>query len=158
MKKYSFNDEIKNKKLQESLKYAIMDKIYEKKYKKMYFKKLAYSFGIILLLAFTLLIGYNYGKHTQDNKTTLVFKLKRPDAESVKLVGDFNNWNREGINLKNQNGYWKTQIKLEEGSYRYFFIVDGKVVLDPANPTIDDPFGDKLSLVNVYQEGKDNRL
>ncbi len=158
MKKFSFKHNIDEKKLDKTLKFSIMDSIYKRKYKNFYFKRFAYGLSLILLIAFTVLIGYNLGTNKNENRVTLVFKLKKPMAENVKLVGDFNNWNKSGINLEKTNGYWKTEIKLEEGSYRYFFIVDGQIVLDPSNPTINDPFGDKLSLVNVYQKRKENRL
>ena len=135
-----------------------MDKIYQKKYKNLYFKRFAYSVISLALIFLFLFIGGLFSNHNKQDKITIVFNLKKPDAETVKLVGDFNNWDSSGINLIRKNGYWETELKVKEGSYRYFFVVDGKIVLDPDNPSIEDPFGDKVSLVNVYQENGVNKL
>lgn len=158
MKKFIFSDNLKENKLDNTLKYEIMDRIYQKKYKKVYFKRFVYSTVSLVFVFMILFIGNIFLNHDKKNKITIVFNLKKPGAETVKLVGDFNNWDTKGINLIKKDGYWKTELKVKEGSYRYFFVVDGKVVLDPDNPSIKDPFGDKVSMVNVYQENGVNKL
>src|SRR6056297_3494202 len=158
MKKFIFSEDLKSSNLNNTLKYEIMDKIYQKKYKNLYFKRFAISIISLAFIFLFLFIGGLFSNHNKQDKITIVFNLKKPDAETVKLVGDFNNWDSSGINLIRKNGYWETELEVKEGSYRYFFVVDGKVVLDPDNPSIEDPFGDKVSLVNVYQENGVNKL
>lgn len=55
-------------------------------------------------------------------------------AESVTLVGNFNNWDMWGLPLKKVDGGWMNRIDLEPGSYYYKFIVDDMWTADPSTP------------------------
>lgn len=79
------------------------------------------------------------------------FTLKAPDAQSVYLAGDFNNWyTDEAWRMQRVNGHWETNVKLKPGAYQYRFIVDGKWEADPENPRrIENAFGDSNSLIEV---------
>lgn len=75
-------------------------------------------------------------------------------AETVALVGDFNNWNLEqGIALKKQkDGSYKTSVELETGrAYQYRFVIDGqKWENDPKAEAYEPtPFGVYNSVVNA---------
>lgn len=59
-------------------------------------------------------------------------------VQKVSLVGDINNWNSEKTTLTLQNGVWKTSLQLDPGNYPYQLVVDGKWMLDPANPVKKD--------------------
>ncbi len=51
-----------------------------------------------------------------------------PGAESVAIIGDFNNWNEaEGIPMKKQkNGLFKAVVELETGKeYQFRYLIDG---------------------------------
>lgn len=52
-----------------------------------------------------------------------------PKAESVTLVGDFNNWSRESTPMKRlKTGDFKLEMDLEAGQqYQYRYLIDGKV-------------------------------
>lgn len=52
-------------------------------------------------------------------------------AKEVYLAGDFNNWRRNEIKLRNENNQWKCLYVLAPGNYQYKFVVDGNWVEDP---------------------------
>ncbi len=80
------------------------------------------------------------------------FVLLAPDARSVALVGDFNNWNRATTTLApSSDGMWTASVALPPGRHEYAFIVDGeRWMADPqARVTIEDDFGTASSIVTV---------
>lgn len=63
------------------------------------------------------------------------FRLKGyPDAKEVILSGDFNNFNPNSLTMKKVGDEWIFSLHLNRGKHIYKFIVDGKWILDPANP------------------------
>ena len=72
-------------------------------------------------------------------------------ANSVKLVGDFNNWGGEPVELHHaSNGAWTASVPLTNGRYEYAFIVDGeRWVADPLAPPSSDEFDTHSSIVTV---------
>lgn len=64
------------------------------------------------------------------------FNYFAPDANTVYVVGDFNNWEMSESSklLKKSNGAWERTFYLGPGHYRYKFIVDGLYFIDPENP------------------------
>jgi hypothetical protein len=80
------------------------------------------------------------------------FVYVAPNARSVALVGDFNQWNPTAVPLKRlTDGTWITDLPLSPGRYAYAFLVDGKLVADPAAPraTSADDFGFANSVLMV---------
>lgn len=81
------------------------------------------------------------------------FVLLAPDARSVALVGDFNNWNRATTSLAptGKDGTWTASVALPPGRHEYAFVVDGEHwMADPhATVTIQDDFGTASSIVTV---------
>ena len=73
------------------------------------------------------------------------FVLVAPDARSVAVVGDFNNWglNDTALVAENHNGVWSVSAPVKAGVHRYAFLVDGKqYVADPTAPrSSGDDFG-----------------
>ncbi|MGD0037831.1 MAG: alpha-amylase family glycosyl hydrolase, partial [Bacteroidota bacterium] len=57
-------------------------------------------------------------------------------VEKVLVTGSFNNWNKEKDRLveTKENGVYELTLLLDPGNYIYKFIVDGKEIVDPANP------------------------
>ena len=78
------------------------------------------------------------------------FTLMAPQASSVALVGDFNDWKPMPL-VKNSAGAWETRVRLAPGQYNYVFVVDGsRWVVDPAAPkNAADDFGSPNSVVTV---------
>ena len=80
------------------------------------------------------------------------FVLVAPDAKSVTLVGDFNDWNESSTRLVRQagNGVWWITVKLPPGRYNYAFVVDGRTWRnDPNAPATEDDFGRRNSVVTI---------
>jgi 1,4-alpha-glucan branching enzyme len=76
-----------------------------------------------------------------------IFYLVEPNARSVYLIGDFNNWNPYSHPMKrNDRGWWEIEIDLPHGDYSYRFIVDGKHRVDPMGRNIrHDRFNRELT-------------
>jgi len=79
----------------------------------------------------------------------VLFTYYNPNAKRVVLVGDFNGWKPERVELYNieGNGLWQKLVPLRKGNYEYKFIVDGKWTKDPVNPNIvETDFGENSYL------------
>jgi 1,4-alpha-glucan branching enzyme len=64
--------------------------------------------------------------------SVVFFLCSAPQAQSVSLIGDFNDWQPAAHPLQRMpDGCWTTRLELRHGSYRYLFLVDGKPALDP---------------------------
>jgi hypothetical protein len=73
-------------------------------------------------LALLLALSISAGARSQDVDFTLLL----PDAESVHLLGSFNNWVESDDSLmSNANGLWTKTVPLEEGSHEYVFRIAG---------------------------------
>ncbi|MGC9070477.1 MAG: hypothetical protein ACP5IO_04110 [Elusimicrobiales bacterium] len=69
-------------------------------------------------------------------KVTLRYENKR--AKSVKLSGSFYVWKQKDMK-KIASGVWEEELILnDKGIYKYYFVVDGKKVLDPKAKKTDD--------------------
>lgn len=74
-----------------------------------------------------------------------------PQAQSVFLIGDFNDWDPNAFPMKKQpDGAWLIQIPLPHGHHHYQYLVDGKPVLDPkAQGIARNEKNEKVSLLAV---------
>jgi hypothetical protein len=93
--------------------------------------------------------GVLLARHGQ---STVQFVLVAPDARSVVLVGDFNDWDLTATPLRQgAGGTWPASLRLPPGRHRYAFVVDGsRWIADPtAPPAPDDDFGTPGSVVTV---------
>jgi hypothetical protein len=84
-------------------------------------------------------------------KPNRVFKLSGfSNATKVSLAGSFNDWNTNNVPLQKKGGVWQTQVYLHEGMHTYRFLVDGRWVTDPNNPTtLKGPDGNINSVINM---------
>ena len=76
----------------------------------------------------------------------------RPErAEStVFLAGEFNGWSPTRTPMERMgDGFFRVSIELEDGRYPYKFVVDGKWIADPANPTREPDGHDGFNSVLV---------
>ncbi|MBN1764715.1 MAG: AAA family ATPase [Sedimentisphaerales bacterium] len=86
------------------------------------------------------------------NQGRIEFVALYPQAESVQLAGDFNNWQPDNTPLErhDNNGRWSVELPLAQGRYRYRYVVDGQWQGDPYNQNIEpNEFGEYNSLVEV---------
>ena len=73
--------------------------------------------------------------------SVVFFTCDAPQAKSVCLVGDFNDWQADATRMqKMPDGCLAVRLDLRHGSYRYLFLVDGKPMLDPrAQGVVHEP-------------------
>ena len=84
------------------------------------------------------------------------FQLAAPDAHTVSLVGDFNDWQKSAIVLRPaaKPGVWTASVPLTPGRHEYAFIVDGKQwVADPYAATHRDEYDVESSVIRVGESG-----
>lgn len=79
------------------------------------------------------------------------FRMEAPAAKSVKLAGDFTEWERAPLDLvQSYDGTWFTIVPLLPGTYSYRFIVDGQWLDDPhCGCHVPNPFGSEDAVMNV---------
>lgn len=82
---------------------------------------------------------------------TREFKLYAPQANNVKIAGNFNNWDANSICAKKDSrGNWLAKVNLKPGKYEYKFIVDGNWMNDPkCGRNSPNPFGSQNSIVEI---------
>lgn len=90
----------------------------------------------------------------QATKTTsrpVNFICHAPQARTVSLVGDFNDWDPAAHPMKKvPDGAWCLTIELKHGHHRYAFLVDGVLTLDPrAQGITRNEKGERVSLLPV---------
>jgi 1,4-alpha-glucan branching enzyme len=74
------------------------------------------------------LSGNNGNAHFKE--VTLSYQM--PDAKSVSVAGEFNEWQTHSHTLKkNEIGLWTTTLTLPPGHYQYRLVVDGAWINDP---------------------------
>jgi len=79
------------------------------------------------------------------------FSLSAPQAKSVFIAGNFNQWNQSSHPLKkNKQGIWKISIPLDPGHHEYRFFVNGEWQNDPrCSSFVENPFGAMNCVKNV---------
>ena len=98
-----------------------------------------------------------FGKSTNDRYNAknmakpVNFYYAKPDARSINLVGDFNDWNPNSLPMQRRvDGWWFIQVPLTHGHHHYLFIVDGAPTLDPkATGTVQADHYSKASMIAV---------
>lgn len=81
------------------------------------------------------------------------FRLVDPSAQSVSLVGSFNDWDplRNPLQRADALGLWETVVPLEVGTYEFGFVVDGAFRLpEQAKHYVQSGFGDVNGVVVVH--------
>lgn len=86
------------------------------------------------------------------------FVLVAPAAQSVSVVGDFNNWGLgdSALVATNNQGVWSVTARVPAGVHRYAFVVNGKQwMADPnALGSSGDDFGMPSSALVVEESSK----
>jgi hypothetical protein len=92
----------------------------------------------------------------QASLVSVTFTLSYPKAESVSLIGSFNQWNPVGhkMHLLGDRNTWVLELRLPEGRHEYAFLVDGKMVVpDQSSPFYQsDGFGNRNSVLFVSRD------
>lgn len=83
----------------------------------------------------------------------VTFSIPEQWAEKdVKLVGDFNDWNKDSDSLEKKEDKWEVTMRLKpENRYRFRYLLDGNVWEndDAADEYIPNEFGTEDSVVEV---------
>ena len=80
------------------------------------------------------------------------FVFHAPEATSVKIVGNFNNWIPADASKmeRKKDGTWTKNFFLAPGSYQYKFVIDGKWVEDNNNSkVVENAFGGRNSVIEI---------
>lgn len=73
-----------------------------------------------------------------------------PQATSVALVGDFNDWQPAAMSRDDATGGWSVRIPLAAGRYQYQFVINGtQHVTDPTATMASGDFGSPNSVITV---------
>lgn len=70
----------------------------------------------------------------------IVFELDAPNARTVQVVGNFNDWSREASRMeRGPDGHWRMTTMLAPGRYVYAYLIDGRrFQRDPLRDPIED--------------------
>jgi hypothetical protein len=86
----------------------------------------------------------------------VVFTLRRADAGSVAVAGDFSGWEARPL-VRGGDGTWTLETTLPPGVYHYAFVVNGTEWTVPQNATgvVDDGFGQRNATLVVNGSQQD---
>lgn len=102
-----------------------------------------------------------YGAQARD-EVSVVLTFKTEEAQSVSVIGSFNNWHAQGYEMKKATDQtsWSLVLKLPAGRYEYAFVVDGgNIVPDPgADFYQDDGFGSQNAVMIVGKNGNERSI
>jgi len=86
-----------------------------------------------------------------DNKYRVHFRYRsnQPSEaiEAVYLAGSFNDWQRDRLAMEgpDDQGWYRTQVELDRGTYEYKFVLNGKTWrADPGNGHTIPPYGNSV--------------
>ena len=76
-------------------------------------------------------------------KKTIEFHIQNPCAAHISLMGSFNHWAKDELELKpEKEGYWKIEIPLlPKGKYHYKFNIDGRMDMEDIENQLREPDG-----------------
>lgn len=91
---------------------------------------------------------------TRTKKTS--FEVALPEANSVNVVGDFNEWSGEAHPMKkNRAGVWKLAVEIPAGEYQFRYLVDNaQWINDDSTAYVPNTFGTENSFVEVKLAAK----
>ena len=86
-------------------------------------------------------------------KNYIEFRIYRPKAKFISVIGDFNHWNPENDLLKKgDDGIWRLRKRIPTGMYRYRYIIDGAWQPDIYNPLSgSDDTGEICSILKIEE-------
>lgn len=83
-------------------------------------------------------------------KVRVTFTLVAPDAGTVYLLGEFNDWRTTDVMTRGDGGAWQLTLTLDaEREYQFRYLVDGTAWDNDAaaDKYIPNPYGDANSVV-----------
>jgi hypothetical protein len=99
-------------------------------------------------------------QHVVDRSQQVRIIFFSPEASSVALIGDFNEWDQREVTLaeSSDRGIWEFSMALNPGVYHYNLLVDGeRWVANPKSSTlVPDGFGGYNSVLVVSEKCQDD--
>lgn len=88
---------------------------------------------------------------TQKAHKEVVFSLEVHSAKEVQLVGDFTDWQKNPIRLRQGGGEtWHTKVILPQGRHLYRYLVDGQWHDDPTQvERVPNAFGTTDHVIEI---------
>jgi 1,4-alpha-glucan branching enzyme len=83
-------------------------------------------------------------------KVKVSFTLTAPDAETVNLLGDFNDWQPKNVMTRSDDGTWGLTLTLDpEREYQFRYLVNGTSWRNDAAPDkyVPSPYGEDNCVV-----------
>lgn len=80
------------------------------------------------------------------------FIFVAPTAQSMSLVGDFNDWDADATPMTrvSDDGVWSVTLPLAPGQYQFQYLMNDSLRLaDPALPRVSDSYGSLNSVITV---------
>lgn len=71
----------------------------------------------------------------------ILFQMQSRNARWVEIAGDFNHWVPESLIRRSEEGLWQKVVPLQNGNFRYKYIVDGEWQIDPCQPQQLNAYG-----------------
>lgn len=96
------------------------------------------------------------GQRDANGRVWVQFMYVAPEAGTVTVAGDFNDWSGEEYRLEDPDGdgIWTGSLPIAPGLHKYMFVVDGEWTTDPeADRYVDDGFGNRNALIEVAASG-----
>ena len=96
-------------------------------------------------------VAQNRGETSRRPLHLVDFFCRTPQAGSVSLIGDFNNWDPKVHPMTRMpDGAWYIRIELPHGHHQYQFLVDGQPTLDPnAMGKVHNARNETVSLIAI---------
>jgi len=91
-------------------------------------------------------------------KIFVQFRLDAPQASTVHLAGSFTKWKPTYSLHETAPGIWSVLVPLEPGVHDYAFLINGKWIIDPLAPVVDDGFGGANSRLLVVEPDSKSRI
>jgi 1,4-alpha-glucan branching enzyme len=90
-------------------------------------------------------------KSTEEIQENMEFGFFSPGATNVYVAGEFKGWGTQSLPMKrDENGIWRSKVKLLPGRYEYKLFADNAWVEDlPDSETVFNPFGTKNFVISV---------
>jgi hypothetical protein len=116
------------------------------------------SFLVVLALCSVAVVSAAQSSWARPPRRTeqgIEFQLNAPNARTVHLAGEFNNWSQDADPMaKGEDGVFRVVKQLAPGTYQYKFVMDDTWREDPDNPAkTPDPYGGSNSVLVILADG-----
>ena len=89
-------------------------------------------------------------KRSPKKRVTFVYRPRGKMPAEVELAGQMNGWNPSATPMEFRDGRFEKELWLNPGRYQYQLVVNGKWMLDPANPdSVSNNLGGFNSVMKV---------